>query len=299
VTEDDAATAFDVFANDTDPDGGPMLIQSVTQPFRGTVAITGGGTGLTFEPDPDFCNNGIDPEEFTYTLNGGSTGTVAVDIDCVDDDPFATADSATVNEDSAPVSLNVLSNDTDVDDGPVQIQSVTQPANGTVAITGGGSGLTYQPSAGYCNSGGPTDNFTYTLNGGSTATVSVSVVCEGVVIGPTTPPTVNSPTVVTPAGQQLQVHKMVVPRSVPQLAKKGVKLLFTCKLDCQAVVRVSVSSGVMTRMGLRKPQIAAGSASAVGNQQTWITARLTKQARAAMFRYGGGGRLNVVIEALE
>jgi large repetitive protein len=36
-----------VLANDTDPDGGPKTIQSVTQPAKGSVAITGGGSGPT------------------------------------------------------------------------------------------------------------------------------------------------------------------------------------------------------------------------------------------------------------
>ena len=47
---------------------------------------------------------------------------------------------------------------------------MTQPANGTVVITGGGTGLTYDPSANYCNEppGTTPDTFTYTLNGGST-----------------------------------------------------------------------------------------------------------------------------------
>ena len=47
---------------------------------------------------------------------------------------------------------------------------MTQPANGTVVITGGGTGLTYAPNANYCNTPpGTLDTFTYTLNGGSTA----------------------------------------------------------------------------------------------------------------------------------
>jgi hypothetical protein len=39
--------------------------------------------------------------------------------------------------------------------------------------------VTYTPDAGYCNPQGtlPDDTFTYTLNGGSTATVSVRVRC--------------------------------------------------------------------------------------------------------------------------
>ena len=58
--------------------------------------------------------------------------------------------------------------------------SVTQPANGTVAITDGGAELTYQPDANYCNTqpAATPDTFTYTLTpGGSTATVSVTVTC--------------------------------------------------------------------------------------------------------------------------
>ena len=43
------------------------------------------------------------------------------------------------------------------------IASVTQPANGTVAIASGGGGLSYTPDANYCNGGSPTDDFTYTL----------------------------------------------------------------------------------------------------------------------------------------
>ena len=69
---------------------------------------------------------------------------------------------------AAPTPIDVLANDTNPDGGPKQIDSVTQPAHGTVAITGGGTGLTYQPNANYCNDGNPTDDFTYTLNGGST-----------------------------------------------------------------------------------------------------------------------------------
>ena len=72
----------------------------------------------------------------------------------------------------------MLANDTDLDGGPKQIDSVSQPAHGTVAITGSGSGLTYQPDAGYCSPAGETDDFTYTLNGGSTATVAVTVDCS-------------------------------------------------------------------------------------------------------------------------
>ena len=32
----------------------------------------------------------------------------------------------------------------------LRITAVTQPANGTVVITGGGTGLTFKPAANYC-----------------------------------------------------------------------------------------------------------------------------------------------------
>jgi hypothetical protein len=119
------------------------------------------------------------------TGSGSQTVTVAP----VDDDPVAvddpggavSASDTTVLEDAAATPIPVLNNDTDVDAGPKSIQSVTQPANGAVAITGGGSGLTYEPNANYCNTppGTSPDTFTYTLNGtpGSTATVSMTVTC--------------------------------------------------------------------------------------------------------------------------
>jgi len=181
LNEDAGATAVDVLANDTDIDGGPKSVGSVTQPANGTVVITGGGTGLTYAPNANYCNSppGTTPDTFTYTLNGGSTATVSATVTCVDDPPVAVNDSKTITEDDPATAINVLANDTDVDGGPKSISSVTQPANGTVVITGGGTGLTYQPNANYCNNppGTSPDTFTYTLNGGSTGTVSVTVTC--------------------------------------------------------------------------------------------------------------------------
>src|SRR6185437_4634020 len=138
--------AIDVLANDTDPDAGPKSIASVTQPANGTVVITGGGSGLTYLPNANYCNSppGTTPDTFGYTLApGASTATVAVTVACVDDPPTAVNDSATVSEDAGPSAIDVLGNDTDTDGGPKTVSAVTQPANGTVTITGGGSGLTY------------------------------------------------------------------------------------------------------------------------------------------------------------
>lgn len=196
--EDPGATAINVLANDTDVDGGPISIVSVTQPPHGTVVITGSGTGLTYQPGTNYCNHAppplvpppgliqpnapAGPDVFTYTLSpGGSTATVTVTVFCVDDPPVAVGDVKTVAEDSGATTVNVLDNDTDVDGGPKAIGSVTQPENGEVVIALDGLSVTYAPSPDYCNQipNGPPDTFTYTLTPGtSTATVAVTVTCQ-------------------------------------------------------------------------------------------------------------------------
>lgn len=123
----------------------------------------------------------------SFAVNDGNfdsnSATKQVTITAVDDPPTAVGDAATVLEDALATAVPVLTNDTDPDAGPKTIASATQPANGTVVLTGGVpgafTGLTYQPSANYCNTppGTVLSTFTYTLNGGSTATVSMTVTC--------------------------------------------------------------------------------------------------------------------------
>ena len=158
-------------------------IDDVTQPTNGTVVVAVDGADLTYEPDANYCNSqtGGSPDTFTYTLTpGGSTATVSVTVTCVDDPPTAVNDTATVIEDDPATTIDVLANDTDIDAGPITVDQVTQPTNGTVVVAADGADLTYEPDANYCNSqtGGSPDTFTYTLApGGSTATVSVTVTC--------------------------------------------------------------------------------------------------------------------------
>jgi hypothetical protein len=102
IAEDDPATTIDVLANDTDVDGGLKSIDSVTQPANGTVTITSDGADLTYNPNPDYCNNGTPTDTFTYTLTpGGSVGNVFVTVTCVNDPPlFVKGPDQTVDEDA-------------------------------------------------------------------------------------------------------------------------------------------------------------------------------------------------------
>ena len=88
---------------------------------------------------------------------------MSVTVTCVDDAPIAVNDAATVAEDAGATAIDVLANDTDIDGGPKSITSVTQPANGTVVITGGGTGPDLQAERQLLQRRQPPDTFTYTL----------------------------------------------------------------------------------------------------------------------------------------
>ncbi len=169
VAEDSSATTIDVLANDSDIDGGPKSVASTTDGAHGQVAITESGAKLSYTPAANFCGS----DSFTYELNAGSTATVGITVNCVEDAPAAVGDSRTVAEDSGATTIDVLANDTDVDGGVKRISSKTNGAHGQVAILDSGARLSYTPNADFCGD----DSFTYTLNGGSTATVSVTVSC--------------------------------------------------------------------------------------------------------------------------
>jgi len=88
---------------------------------------------------------------------------------------IAIDDQITVMENSGISLLTVFNNDT-ISKGET-LTAFTQPSNGLISSVLPGLGMNYQPNTNYCNNGSTTDNFTYTLTGGSTATVFVTVSC--------------------------------------------------------------------------------------------------------------------------
>lgn len=241
VVEDSGPTALEILANDANPDGGPLQIESATQPSNGTTAIAASGSVLTYEPAAGYCNDpgGVrgarpgPPDTFRYTLNGGATATVDVRVTCaadpVDQAPIAIDDSATVVQDAMATAIAVLANDTDPDGGSLQIVSVTQPAGGTVEVSGPGAGLTYTPDPGFCSSTGARDVFTYTLNGGSTASVEVTVTCAEAPPIPTdtSPPQTAISTVPNFLGQSLWLS----PRGTIGFTSTEAGSTFECRID--------------------------------------------------------------------
>ena len=179
----DEDTPVTVTLTGSDVEGDPLIFAIASAPASGSLGTINQVDATTAEvvytPNADF--NGAD--SFTFTVNDGTdtspAQTFTITVNPVDDPPVAVDDSATVTEDDPATAIDVLLNDTDIDGGPISIASASQPAGGTVVITGGGTGLTYQPDPNFCNDGSPTDDFSYTLTpGGSIATVAVTVTCQ-------------------------------------------------------------------------------------------------------------------------
>ena len=170
TVNEDNAIAVPVLANDSDPDGDALTIQSYGQGSNGSVTESGGV--LTYTPAANFYGS----DSFSYTINDGNgntdSATVLVTINGVNDNPVANTDSATTDEDVA-VNVDVVANDTDIDGDSLFISTVSQPANGSAVDNGDGT-VTYTPNSGFFG----TDSFTYTVSDGSlsdTATVNITV----------------------------------------------------------------------------------------------------------------------------
>ncbi|HEY7131193.1 MAG TPA: Ig-like domain-containing protein [Candidatus Limnocylindrales bacterium] len=193
LLEDAGQITIDVLANDTDADGDALQIVATTNGAKGTAGTKNAGTLLVYTPAPNA--NGAD--SITYTVSDGhgrtASASVALSITSVNDPPTAGDDGVptpfTVYGGAGPRALAVLANDTTLPDASenLRIVSVTNGSRGTVAITGGGTGLTYAPNA----AASGLDSFTYTISDGHGATDVATVHVR--VIDDHTPPAVSAP----------------------------------------------------------------------------------------------------------
>ena len=190
TTNEDTPVTLNLTNNDTDIDGtinttsvdldpATSGIQTVLTTAQGAWAVTNGV--LTFTPVANY--NG--PASITYTVNDNSgatsnVATVSINVTPVNDAPVA-ANNATTTAEDTPVTLNITTNDTDLD-GTINTASVDldpttagqqttlTTAQGTWSVTSGN--LTFTPVANY---NGPA-SVTYTVNDNSGATSNVATV---------------------------------------------------------------------------------------------------------------------------
>ncbi|WP_440055533.1 Ig-like domain-containing protein [Pseudoalteromonas sp. T1lg65] len=179
TTNEDTAGSVNVLTNDSDPENA-LDITSVTvktAPTKGQVSISNGNVTYT----PNANANGAD--SFTYTVKDtelaeSNEATVSITITPVNDLPVAANFTPSISEDTSTAALAVRANATDVEDTNPSgnIEVVTQPTIGTVAIDQTAGTITYTPNANVNGS----DSLTYRIldsEGGqsNTATITVTI----------------------------------------------------------------------------------------------------------------------------
>ncbi|EOY3078582.1 tandem-95 repeat protein, partial [Vibrio parahaemolyticus] len=135
TTEEDTAVTIDVLVNDSDVEGDVLSIQSASVPSeQGSVDIVDGK--LVFTPAENFNGEAT----ITYIVTDGDLtdeAKVTVTVTPVNDSPVAVDDTTSIQEDTA-VTIDVLTNDTDVDGDKLSIESASVPKEqGTVEVVNG------------------------------------------------------------------------------------------------------------------------------------------------------------------
>jgi hypothetical protein len=176
AVNDSAATSgapvlINVLANDSDPDGDPLSIVSVTTPINGGSAVRIGNS-VNYTPVGGFV--GVDRFSYTISDGRGGTATAVVTVNVTppaNSPPVAVPDDYTIPAAVTSLVLPVLVNDSDPDGDPLTIIGVTQPpaSGGSVAITDFGQTLTYTRQTTL-----PV-TFNYTISDGRGGTASAQV----------------------------------------------------------------------------------------------------------------------------
>ena len=139
ATEDGAIVSGTVAANDSDVDQGAVLTYAVASPPAG-FAMSADGS-WTFDPSDlayqHIAQGATADVTINYTVTdefgASASSTLTLTITGINDGPVAVADTASITE-NQPITVDVLANDTDVDDGHVfTLLSATAPAGKGIA----------------------------------------------------------------------------------------------------------------------------------------------------------------------
>ena len=151
-----------------DPEGLVISYKVLSQPSHGT--LEGSEPNLIYTPDKDF--NGSDKIEFC--VNDGvfdsNTAVFSILVTPLNDKPIAKDDEMEIQEDSAPVTIDVLQNDLDPDNDPLTVLNAAEASQGTTLINTD-SRVTYTPNKNFSG----TDTFTYTISDGEGGTDTAKV----------------------------------------------------------------------------------------------------------------------------
>jgi hypothetical protein len=171
---DDVASAtvggvvtIDVLANDTDPEGDSLSLDSVAVPTAGTATIEGSAIRYVADATPGTAT-------FTYTVSDGyRTADAAVNVQVApagNSAPIARDDSASAVS-GAATRVDVTENDADADGDTLTVTVIAGPSQGTASVRG--DQVVYRSVAGYVGA----DALRYQVDDshGGTAQANVSI----------------------------------------------------------------------------------------------------------------------------
>lgn len=188
TTNEDTSIVIDLLANDGDPDvvsGDTISLWSVNASTQGYLWVSGTST-VDYSPNGqfDYLAPGQSADDtFSYTIadNYGEqdSANVIVTVTGVNDNPIGAEDTFVTDEDS-PITVDVILNDTDVDDGDVLSLGSFNTVTAIGSVTSSGNQITYDPNGKFQGLGvgeEGIDIFDYTVNDsfGGSDTVAIAV----------------------------------------------------------------------------------------------------------------------------
>ncbi|GAA0394894.1 hypothetical protein GCM10009133_00070 [Cocleimonas flava] len=172
----DKTVLVNVLANDTDPDGDTLSVESIVQPTVGSAVLNNDGT-ILFNPEGNIGSITV-----FYTVSDGRGGTDVAALTVASTDPndgndaypSITNEVVTTPKNTA-IFIDVLANDSDADGDVLILDQISPPDNGT-AVKQSGGGVLYTPNPGFVG----TDIFYYGVhdghghNGSGNVTITVT-----------------------------------------------------------------------------------------------------------------------------
>ena len=188
ISEDNNPTAFSLTLNATDAENSPLGWSISTQAANGTATAAYGPASsslINYQPTANYFGT----DQFQVQVTDGALTdsiTVYLTIESVNDAPVGVMDTAvvlrqpsgstTVLADGSTGSLNVLDNDTDVEDDSLTVTHVGGPdQGGTVNVSSNGALQSYAPASSFLG----VETVSYTVDDGDlddTAVVHLNVV---------------------------------------------------------------------------------------------------------------------------
>lgn len=202
VLAESSNNSIQALANDADVASAGLTITNVstvtTLPAGSSGTTSTDGSSISYTPAPGFA--GVETLSYEITDGNGNTATavVTVTVTPLAAPPVATADLATVNQDSSDNTISPVNNDVDIAGGGLTLTNVsslsTIPAGNAGSVNASGNNINYSPATGFA--GVELLQYQIADNNGATATglITVTIVPSPVTPSPLATPDVASVT---------------------------------------------------------------------------------------------------------